>query len=625
MNAGIAIRTIPASFWLKMGNVQWIEASPLTIWKAQPRTFAWEYLPFEVEQPIARYYEYNIAKGEKTGRAAWNKKPFNGINLESINLPANLYLNLLYGTFERFDNFEREYIDFANDGVYAGASGVDIKNGGIGDSYRKIFHGRFAAKKFYKDLTLGANFNSLMYSDDVIYAKGYGNPQIFQFTKAFRIDSGLSDRGFYKEPRILSLDLRGPLNDKFRMHTDLGASWVDTTWLIADTTGGVSEYEAIKIKEKKTTKSGIKPAVYSNLEWNGKLPVAADLAFIGKGFYSPHSFAVPMDAFYAFGTNMIGAGKFAARGEGSPYAQNMAGIQLKVEPKLSGYGHLRIKYGQHFQLESARDLLFFPYRLNGQDFSSFFHSSFARWANGEVDEGFPDPYYDFDGKKYQSRLGDESYNYAQSYKNPDGPASGGIKTDFLSTYESFVAYEDSLSAALNSGRVTNVYDRDSSYVPHHRKFTFNLDADIGYDIGPLVGYSRDFFLGGYASISGVSTTFKPLSFNDEGEDMLLWSLYLRLEPAIAVSERLYLIGLAGFENWRSKKAYMNTEAEDGGINIKHVPIDYRDLAFGIGMDWDMLERVGFHLRAKRMIHIDNEFRENDWKTWVVSSEMKMWF
>ncbi|MFW6221625.1 MAG: hypothetical protein ACOC4C_04095, partial [Fibrobacterota bacterium] len=40
MNAGIAIRTIPASFWLKMGNVQWIEASPLTIWKAQPRTFA---------------------------------------------------------------------------------------------------------------------------------------------------------------------------------------------------------------------------------------------------------------------------------------------------------------------------------------------------------------------------------------------------------------------------------------------------------------------------------------------------------------------------------------------------------------------------------------------------------
>ena len=87
MAAGIAVRTVPASFWVKLGNTMWTEASPLTVWKAQPRTFAWEYLPFEVEQPIARYYEYNIARGEKSGRAAWNKKPFNGINVESINLP----------------------------------------------------------------------------------------------------------------------------------------------------------------------------------------------------------------------------------------------------------------------------------------------------------------------------------------------------------------------------------------------------------------------------------------------------------------------------------------------------------------------------------------------------------
>jgi len=35
MCAGLAIRTIPASFWLKMGNILWTEASPLTIWKAQ--------------------------------------------------------------------------------------------------------------------------------------------------------------------------------------------------------------------------------------------------------------------------------------------------------------------------------------------------------------------------------------------------------------------------------------------------------------------------------------------------------------------------------------------------------------------------------------------------------------
>ena len=135
MAAGLAIRTVPASAWLRMGNVIWTEASPLTIWKAQPRTFAWEYLPYEVEQPVSRYYEYNLARGEKSGRAAWNKKPFNGVELRSINLPYDMQFGLLYGTFERFDNFEREYIDFSNDLAYAGRRTGDAKGKGIGDSY----------------------------------------------------------------------------------------------------------------------------------------------------------------------------------------------------------------------------------------------------------------------------------------------------------------------------------------------------------------------------------------------------------------------------------------------------------------------------------------------------------
>ncbi|MFW6221228.1 MAG: hypothetical protein ACOC4C_02080, partial [Fibrobacterota bacterium] len=297
----------------------------------------------------------------------------------------------------------------------------------------------------------------------------------------------------------------------------------------------------------------------------------------------------------------------------------------------SGYGHLRIKYGQHFQLQSARDLLFFPYRLNGQDFSSVFHSSYNRWANGEVDHSLK-------SGKYDERLGDESYHYTYMNESPDGPASGGLRTDFLSTYEGFVAYEDSASAARNSGTSSTIFDRtdttfvtngdgsvdtittEDSYVPHNRKFSFNFETDFGYDIGPIVGYSKDFFLGGYASVSGVSTTFKPLSFSDDSEDMLLWSLYLRFEPAIAISKRMYILGLLGFENWRSQKAYMETDE-----GIKNVPIDYRDYAYGLGLDWDILERVGFHLRAKWMFHKDVNHETNNWSTPVVSTEMKMWF
>ncbi len=660
MNAGIAIRTVPASFWVKLGNTHWTEASPLTIWKSQPRTFAWEYLPFEVEQPIARYYEYNIAKGEKTGRAAWNKKPFNGINIESVNLPANLYFNFLYAAFERFDNFEREYIDFANDIAYGGELNANIKSDGVGDSYRKIFHTRLAAKKFYNELTAGVNINIIDYNEDIVYANGANGRQ---FNDAFGIGDEINQtweytetvsengdtaidtvlisqgKGFLKEPRIVSFDIKGALNEKISIHTDFALGWIDTTWLISDSTNVAQKprfpYTSPKtrpmgIKSKEVKRSGIKPAFYSNMKWNGKVPISADVAYISKGFYSPFSFATPVDAFYAFGSNLLGAGKFIARGEASPYSQNMAGILLAVEPKVTGYGHLRFKYGQHFQIESARDLLFFPYRLNGPDYYSMFQSTFTRWGNGEIDHIFTD--------SYKERLGDESFTYPQHHLG-GSPSSGGIRTDFLATYEGFVAYQDSLSAALNmNASKTTVFDKtqtatvkradgtvdtledENSFIPQHRKFTFNLEADIGYDIGPMVGYSKDFFLGGYASVSGVSTSFKPISFSDGSDDMLLWSIYLRFEPAIALTNKLYLIGLLGFENWRSQKAY--TE-EDGGV--KHSPIDFRDAAYGIGMDWDVFERVGFHLRAKWMTHKDVNLEENNWSTPVISTEMKMWF
>src|SRR6185437_14209184 len=102
----------------------------LTIWKSQPRTFAWDYLPYEIEQPISRYYEYNIVKGEKSGRAAWNKKAFNGVDLRSIDLPLGFETQLVWAAFERYDNFEREFIDFSNDLGLADSS-YDAKQQGI--------------------------------------------------------------------------------------------------------------------------------------------------------------------------------------------------------------------------------------------------------------------------------------------------------------------------------------------------------------------------------------------------------------------------------------------------------------------------------------------------------------
>lgn len=617
MAAGIAIRTVPASFWVRMGNVLWTEASPLTIWKAQPRNFAWDYLPYEIEQPIARYYEYNIAKGEKAGRAAWNKKAFNGIDFKSINLPWNLETAFLYGTFERYDNFEREFIDFSNDLGLADASN-DVKQNGIGDSYRHVYHARIAKNKAIGDMTLSLNTLGIRYKEDitenVAWRKNFGVADTLVTDPSTGVRGGiLKGKGFYKQPQVWSLELRGPVNENLDIHSDLALSIMDTAWSVFSIDSSMRDAQNKAIYRPSEARSHAYgdpvPAFYTRIESRYGLPVQADLAYIPKGFYSPFSFAAPVDGFFPIGSNLVGSGKFIGRGEGSPYVQNMAGIFLSVSPNV-GYGHLRFGYGQHFQLEKAQDVLYFPYRLNGQDFNGVFQTSYNRWGNNPVDHSLTG--------KYTKRLGDESF-HTNDYQNPVGYEGGALRSDYLSIFESFVPYETAAQADSNLSHATTIYTR-SPFVPHHQKYSFNLEADGALDLAPFIGYPHDMFLSGYAALNGVSSTLKPVALSPK--DMMLWGLYLRAEPAIALTDKLYVLGLAGYEKWRSDMAYA-TDAASGEVQRK--PIDYVDLAYGVGFDWDFVSRVGFHARYKWMKHTDKFLSANNWTTPVVSAEIKMWF
>ena len=675
MNAGIAVRTVPASFWLRMGNVNWIEASPFTIWKAQPRTFAWEYLPYEVEQPIGRYYEYNIANGEKAGRAAWHKKPFNGINFESVSLPARLYLNIAWAAFERYDNFEPEYVDFSNDLALAGQE-FPLKGTGIGDSYRHIFHTRLAVNKLFGELTPALNFIRLDYNDDVITAQDDNG---WLFLKAFDIytkkssspyvgNTLLEGTAFYKEPKVFSVDLRGPFaNRLFDIHTDLAFGQIDTTYLTWKpydssfvpnaVTGGIDTVVTVDSSyrfTKNVKSSAVTPAFYTRVNFNGRLPLQLDVAFIGKGFYSPLSFAAPQDAFYAFNSNMVGSGKFIGRGEASPYVQNMAGALLTVLPKIPGYGHLRFAYGQHAQVEPGRDILYFPSRLNGLDFFSFWHSTYSRWGNGYI--GSPD--WTDKGR----RLGNESFA-STAYLTPLGMEAGGCYTDYLSTFYSFVPWDDAIAASRNfvsrdtfnvsTERTVDSVTSSTAFVPVHRKFTNNIEVDVAYDISHLLGYPNDLFVGGYAALNNVATAFTPLAVNSKEKNTQLWSVYLRFEPAIALTKKFYLLGILGFENWRARNSMMAIAHSDTAelkgyltgkqpmltdtlgrrpasnrsnvYDFYRVPIDFRDAAAGLGFDWEILSRVGLHGRFKYIWHKDVNFTYNNWGTPVASLEIKTWF
>jgi len=72
------------SFIVRFGGLQWIEASPLTLWKSKAG-FSPGISSFWKRRADCDVLWQNLEKVERTGRSAWNKKPFYGLGLECKN------------------------------------------------------------------------------------------------------------------------------------------------------------------------------------------------------------------------------------------------------------------------------------------------------------------------------------------------------------------------------------------------------------------------------------------------------------------------------------------------------------------------------------------------------------
>ena len=106
---------------------------------------------------------------------------------------------------------------------------------------------------------------------------------------------------FIKEPIIGSIDLKGPITDNLSIHADVAMSFIDTLWRTADSAGS-------KVVVNETHNGVFSILPYTRLESKYLLPINLDLAVIGKDFYSPLSFATPVDAFFPFGAKPVWAG-----------------------------------------------------------------------------------------------------------------------------------------------------------------------------------------------------------------------------------------------------------------------------------------------------------------------------
>lgn len=570
MSAGIAIRSKPASFMLKMGAMNWRESSPLSIWKAQPRMFAWEYLPYEIEQPIARYYEYNIAKGEKVGRAAWNRKSFQGIDLEVTNLPGDVKGLFMYGVGDPFDMFERHSMDMAVDNGYAGDEGSIVETG-IGDSYRKHLFYRIS-KKFTEQIEVGFNNSFISVSEDITQA-GFKYDFVFNTKfdvglynstwdiggKTVKLDSKKSyddilaaevtatsiGEGYYLEPTNFSLDFKGKINSKLSYMANVGFSAIDTTF-VAITNGSEGRYLATKDdgftnindsngvivpgrihSSKKVSgwetdgswstylKSSL--ATYIKLSLDTRVNVDLDFMYAGADYYSPYSFVATHDLFFARGSNELGAGKFLGT-ETSPYTKNMVSSGITVAPDVPWYGHLKFKYGFNKQLDADRDVIFLNYRLNGDAMHSTFNSYMSKWGLGKITQTYDFAHHQDKALSPIDRVGDESYGsyiMGEESRLIASPTSGGMRSDAHSVFEGFVPYKDPTQLILNH------YSKSSS-VSERRDITeiWNDDSKSFIDARDSIGAANSGRGTVIISKDGKDSTFYSMS-ETSGDSMFV--------------------------------------------------------------------------------------------------------
>jgi len=565
MNAGFAIRTTPASFMLRMGSMNWLEASPLSIWGGTRRAFAWEYLPYEIEGPIAQRFSNNIASLEQVGRGVWNRRPFQGIDLSVIDLPWGLRGFFLYGVGSPFDRMHRYHIDMAVDRGYAGdnAGAVgSIIEAGIGDQYRQFLFYRLSKRMQDQDITFGINNGFMISRTDVVgagYWFGASFNQKFDIgrlrsdwentatgetvriehqTDLERVrDWNAADRnilslgeGFIVEPNILSADVRGSIGSNFRFMLDVGASWVDTHFIRIDpdsygtlarrndpafnifadpAVGGDgrsgTQYNPGRILDTRTSTSAPQLAVYGTGTYNfPAIQTSLELFFAQDNFYSPFSFVNSTDAFWAFGSNMLGSGAFLNT-EASPYSKNMRSMKLTLVPETPDWhGFLKFGYQINSQNTASRDLLALPYRLNGRTLQQALSPWYSKWGLGTLTEGheFRNNQGGFSTNEGMARIGTFAKHRVnrmgdQSFTQPNAPHIGGLRGDFDGIVETFVPFDNPHDVIFN-------YFAGSTDISNFRdlRSIWNSGGDIWGDLMRVRGRR---FEGASGNIGGPNT------------------------------------------------------------------------------------------------------------------------
>ena len=216
------VRSSVVSAEVTLGGAQWIQMSPMLIWRRDPRhKYAWNYESYEPEQTVDAYYqgkEYN--RPDYGGASTWPRRTFGGVYADFYQLPFGLSGQFLVAepinsraTMPRATMMSH----------YADAEALtSVSHPGM------VFAGQISKGNVIANANLAIGFLASNYHDDIVndflqqpnsaeYA-GMGNKSwTHQFTKD-------EDPVVY-EPRIFDISSVGMLTPTLYWESDLAFSY----------------------------------------------------------------------------------------------------------------------------------------------------------------------------------------------------------------------------------------------------------------------------------------------------------------------------------------------------------------------------------------------------------------
>ena len=607
LNVGVDIRAGVFGAYITAGGVIWANASPLTMWEREtnPR-FVWQYELFEDEKTVSTYYKEKAFKPVKEGgRAFWTNRSFGGVFANFYQLPYDLKAQFLVSQPIDADMATRDGLR-----MYGGQPGELEMMGGY-DFRGTVLHGRIAKEKIADNLTVGLNYMGVTYDDASIYEDEFRGQWVVNGMNPVLLNT-----------HVATLDLKGNVTPKLFLMADVGVSITDSTVFFLPATQDPATGAVVPVRTYYTDKDDSKrssiasPKVGLYVKAQSKYiegwPLTAELVFFQPGFYSPYSLSNP-SRFPGWRKDETYLNAGALR-----YSPNMAGINLKLEPSFNR-GYFDFQYALHRQIDPGQDVIAFNYRLNGRNMWESTNSWTKHKPLFVADSG------NSSGAGYIARAGvqKDAGEGVKMYRQ-----RGGLYGGTWELWESFVAYENGQQVAKEE-------------VPMHAKWSTYMSFMGGYDIGHWFGTDRNIMMTAFLALSGVSTSFAPLAVSEKTFNTLMMSFYGQFEPTVAVTPTFHMVGILGFETFRSDKAYVLEAAtntlgrpqagkttyvyEVNSYLVKKAPINYKDFAIGLGFDWDFSDRVGLHFRYKFMTHSDETISENNWHSHYIAAETKAWF